>query len=86
LGILDGIPGERADPQMSVVPRHTVPGKVRLFWLREQNVLATLAAFLAFAIIYAYSGDADLYYPLAGALGMGATIHAAVWMATHRKG
>lgn len=57
----------------------------RQFWLKEEKILGTLAAFLAFAIIYAYTGDADLYYPFAGALGMGGVIYAAVWMAAHRK-
>lgn len=65
---------------------HTVQHrKARQSWLKEENVLGTLAAFLAFALIYACSGDADLYYPFVGALGMGAVIYTAVWLAMRRK-
>lgn len=70
---------------MSISQHNHVPSKIRRFWLREENVLATLAAFLAFAVIYTYTGDADLYYPFVGALGMGGVIYSAVWMAAHRK-
>jgi hypothetical protein len=70
---------------MSISPHNDVPSKLRRFWLREENVLAALAAFLAFAVIYAYTGDADLYYPFVGALGMGGVIYTAVWAAARRK-
>ena len=59
--------------------------KARRFWRKEEIVLGTLAALLAFTVIYAYTGDADLYYPLVGALGMGSVIYSAVWMAVRRK-
>lgn len=57
----------------------------RRFWLRQEIVLGTLAAFLAFGLIYTYTGDVDLYYPFAGALSMGAATYAAVWLAARGK-
>lgn len=63
-------------------PHHHRP---RQFWLKQESVLAALAACLAFALIYAYTGDADLYYPFVGALGMGTIIYTVVWMSLHRK-
>jgi hypothetical protein len=59
--------------------------KTHRFWLREETILGTLAAFLAFALLYAYTGDVDLYYPFVGALGMGAVTYTVVWLAAHCK-
>ena len=59
--------------------------KARRIWLKEETALGTLAAFLAFALIYAFTGDADLYYPFVGALGMGAVIYTVAWLAAHSK-
>lgn len=59
--------------------------KTRRFWLREETILGTLAAFLAFALVYAYTGDVDLYYPFVGALGIGAVTYTVVWLAAHCK-
>jgi len=63
----------------------TTERRMRKFWQREETLLSTLAAFLAFALIYAYSGDADLYFPLVSALGMGTMIYTVIWLALRRK-
>jgi len=60
------------------------PQRPRRLWLKEEIILGTLGAFLAFAFLYAYTGDADLYYPFAGALGMGALTYAIVWLTALR--
>lgn len=66
---------------MTAENHQTFQRKLRQFWLKEENILGTLGALLAFAFIYAYSGDADLYYPLVGALGMGGVVYMTIWLA-----
>jgi hypothetical protein len=83
---MDGIPHDSKEPQMNARHHQTEhQSKMRRFWLKEETVLGTLAAFLAFAHIYAFTGDADLYYPFVGALGMGAVIYTVAWLAAHSK-
>ena len=65
---------------------HTVHhSRKQSFWLKEESVLAAVAAVLAFVALYAYTGNAGFYYSVAGALGMGGMIYAGLWMAPHRK-
>ncbi len=57
----------------------------RRSWLREEEILGVSAALLAFAVVYAYTGDADLYYAMAGAVGMGAVTYAGTYLQARRK-
>ena len=62
-----------------------VPRRIPSGWLKAEILLGTLVAFATFGAIYALTGDADLFYPFAGALGMGAVTYAAVWANTRAR-
>ena len=64
---------------------HSAHPKKRQFWQREESILAASVALLAFGLVYAYSGYADLFYPLISALGMGTAIYTAASLAIQRK-
>ena len=71
---------------MTVRQRHQTVhrSKKSSLWLREESILAALAALLAFGAVYAYTGDADLYYPIVSALGMGGVIYTSLWMVARK--
>ncbi len=52
---------------------------------KETHILSTVAAVLAFAVVYICADNAKFYYAAAGAVGMAGAIYFANYLQFHRK-
>lgn len=59
-------------------------GGRRQIWLRAEALVAILAAFLVFALVYAFEGNAAHYYPLVSIVGMAAFTFVVIWLISQK--